>query len=130
MNLEQENVYKRFISNIKILECRANEKARRLNDEEVKKEAEEYRDTWKKLEEIRKRKFLSLINEENEEKKLYKKIIEILYKNVDIIDTESESSSKKLNTLYNEIKAMLSDYKIERKSDNSEEKEIKREIEK
>ena len=130
MSWEQENDYKRFISYIKILGCRANEKARRLNDEETKKEAEEYCNTYKKLEKIRERKFFTLANEENKDKTLYEEISELsynTYKDIDSIDTKS--SDEKLKMLYNEIKAMISDYKIEKEQKKSEEKEIKGETE-
>ena len=131
MSWEQDNAYKSFISYIRILECRANEKARNLNNEEAKRGVKEYEDMRKKMEKIRGRKFFALANEENEDMRLYEKISKMAYdsyKNIEYIGWKY--SDNELNKLYDEVNAMISDYKIEKEPENSEEKKIKGEKEK
>lgn len=92
----QESIFRNFMIEIKMLNGRAREKNER-------EKIQEYEGVLRKLEEIRNRRALALISEENEEKKLYKEIIEIL-----------EEKNQDTDVIYEQIKAKIEPYKLKK----------------
>lgn len=118
---QKEEKYRRFLSYMKVMEWRANDKAREEKDENAKKIGEEYKTIRFKLNKIYKIRHLALILEENEESILYKQILEI-------VENEYSGNPKKSNEesdkIYQLIKELVKDYPL------VEEKSIQDNIEK
>lgn len=128
MKWEQEEAYRTFLSQIKILEFRANDKARECNDEDAKEKAKQYKEVREKLNKISERRHYALIGENNEEKTLYEKILKLSYekyKNTSSLDYKNFGQQSDI--LYQEISKLIRDYEIEREKESKNEK--KEEIE-
>ena len=115
MDFEKEETYRRFIAYIKIEEARKNNGAK-----ENKDIAKEYRIILKKLEAIRKGRYLAILGEENEEKALYKKILDIIYKTYKEVSVLNKDYAKISEKLYDKIKRTVDGYVLDRKENESE----------
>ena len=115
MEFEKEETYRSFISYIKIEEARKNE-----GTKENKCIAKEYRIMQKKLEAIRKRRHLAIIGEENEEKILYRKILDIIYKKYKKVSVINKNYLQISEELYQEIKDIVDGYSLDRKASELE----------
>ena len=115
MDFEREETYRRFIAYIKIEEARKNNGAK-----ENKDIAKEYRIILKKLEAIRKGRYLAILGEENEEKALYKKILDIIYKTYKEVSVLNKDYVQISEKLYDEIKSIVDGYVLYRKANESE----------
>lgn len=115
MDFEKEETYRRFIAYIKIEEARKNNGA-----EENKNIAKEYRIMLEKLEAIRKGRYLAILGEENEEKALYKKILDIIYKTYKEVSVLNKDYVQISEKLYDEIKSIVDGYVLYRKANESE----------
>lgn len=115
MDFEKEETYRRFIAYIKIEEARKNNGA-----EENKNIAKEYRIILKKLESIRKGRHLAILGEENEEKALYKKILDIIYKTYKEVSVLNKDYAQISEKLYDKIKRTVDGYVLDRKENESE----------
>ena len=115
MEFEKEEAYRSFISYIKIEEARKNE-----GTKENKYIAKEYRIMQKKLEAIRKGRHLAIIGEENEEKILYRKILDIIYKKYKDISVINKNYLQISEELYQEIKNIVDEYSLDRKASELE----------
>lgn len=115
MDFEKEETYRRFIAYIKIEEARKNNGA-----EENKNIAKEYRIILKKLEAIRKGRHLAILGEENEEKALYKKILDIIYKTYKEVSVLNKDYAQISEKLYDKIKRTVDGYVLDRKENESE----------
>ena len=115
MDFEREETYRRFIAYIKIEEARKNNGAK-----ENKDIAKEYRIILKKLEAIRKGRYLAILGEENEEKVLYKKILDIIYKTYKEVSVLNKDYAQISEKLYDKIKRTVDGYVLDRKENESE----------
>lgn len=115
MDFEKEETYRRFIAYIKIEEARKNDGAK-----EKKDIAKEYRIMLEKLEAIRKGRYLAILGEENEEKALYKKILDIIYKTYKEVSVLNKDYVQISEKLYDEIKSIVDGYVLYRKANESE----------
>ena len=115
MDFEKEETYRRFIAYIKIEEARKNNGA-----EENKNIAKEYRIILKKLEAIRKGRYLAILGEENEEKVLYKKILDTIYKTYKEVSVLNKNYQQISENLYIEIKNLVDGYILDKKAKESE----------
>ena len=100
---------------IKIEEIRKNDGAK-----ENKDIAKEYRIMLEKLEAIRKGRHLAILGEENEEKILYKKILDIIYKTYKEVSVLNKDYVQISEKLYDEIKSIVDGYVLYRKANESE----------
>lgn len=115
MDFEKEETYRRFIAYIKIEEARKNDGAK-----EKKDIAKEYRIMLEKLEAIRKGRHLAILGEENEEKALYKKILDIIYKTYKEVSVLNKDYAQISEKLYDKIKRTVDGYVLDRKENESE----------
>lgn len=115
MDFEKEETYRRFIAYIKIEEARKNNGAK-----ENKDIAKEYRIILKKLEAIRKGRYLAILGEENEEKVLYKKILDTIYKTYKEVSVLNKDYAQISEKLYIEIKNLVDGYILDKKAKESE----------
>lgn len=115
MDFEREETYRRFIAYIKIEEARKNNGAK-----ENKDIAKEYRIILKKLEAIRKGRYLAILGEENEEKVLYKKILDTIYKTYKEVSVLNKDYAQISEKLYDKIKRTVDGYVLDRKENESE----------
>lgn len=115
MDFEREETYRRFIAYIKIEEARKNNGAK-----ENKDIAKEYRIILKKLEAIRKGRYLAILGEENEEKALYKKILDTIYKTYKEVSVLNKDYAQISEKLYDKIKRTVDGYVLDRKENESE----------
>ena len=115
MDFEREETYRRFIAYIKIEEARKNNGAK-----ENKDIAKEYRIILKKLEAIRKGRYLAILGEENEEKVLYKKILDTIYKTYKEVSVLNKNYQQISENLYIEIKNLVDGYILDKKAKESE----------
>lgn len=115
MDFEREETYRRFIAYIKIEEARKNNGAK-----ENKDIAKEYRIILKKLEAIRKGRYLAILGEENEEKVLYKKILDTIYKTYKEVSVLNKNYQQISEKLYDKIKRTVDGYVLDRKENESE----------
>lgn len=115
MDFEKEETYRRFIAYIKIEEARKNNGAK-----ENKDIAKEYRIILKKLEAIRKGRYLAILGEENEEKVLYKKILDTIYKTYKEVSVLNKDYAQISEKLYDKIKRTVDGYVLDRKENESE----------
>lgn len=115
MDFEKEETYRRFIAYIKIEEARKNNGAK-----ENKDIAKEYRIILKKLEAIRKGRYLAILGEENEEKVLYKKILDTIYKTYKEVSVLNKNYQQISENLYIEIKNLVDGYILDKKAKESE----------
>ena len=105
MNRNKEEMFRRFEGRLKILNIRAN-----FTEDE---KAEEYKEMVDKLEQIRNRRHLAMIGEENEESIMYSQLL-------DVISREDGRDSEE--AIYGEVKQLLSNYSLNTSS--KEQKEI------
>ena len=105
MNRNKEEMFRRFEGRLKILNIRANFTV----DEKDK----EYKEMVDKLEQIRNRRHLAMIGEENEESIMYSQLL-------DVISREDGQDSEE--AIYGEVKQLLSNYSLNTSS--KEQKEI------
>lgn len=128
MSWKQEEYYKLFKSHLKILEWRANDKAREEKSEEAKKLSEEYKELRLKLEAIEERRHYAMITEENRETILRKEFLAIVEEEYQKIDIHKSNKFEEVSQgIYREIKAKLEDYQLVKKKQKSEIKEIEEE---
>ena len=109
----QYEIYRKFMGHIKIFQLRAS-----YNGEN--EQSKEYIEFLNKLEVIRNRRLLAMISEENEEKRLYREIMEILEERL------KENDEKNVLAIYREIKEKIDFYKIDKEAE-SDKKEMKKE---
>ena len=95
MNRNKEEMFRRFEGRLKILNIRANF----TGDEK----AEEYKEMIDKIEQIRNRRHLAMIGEENEESIMYSQLL-------DVISREDGQGSEE--AIYGEVKQLLSNYSL------------------
>ena len=105
MNRNKEEMFRRFEGRLKILNIRANF----TGDEKAK----EYKEMVDKLEQIRNRRHLAMIGEENEDSIMYSQLL-------DVISREDGQGSEE--AIYGEVKQLLSNYSLNTSS--KEQKEI------
>lgn len=100
MDRKKEEAFRKFEVRLKILIIRA----RYANDERAK----EYSDILEKIESIKERRHFGLIGEENEEKTLYKALLDI---------TKDEfNTEKEFEVILKNVETLLENYSVDKKS--------------
>lgn len=105
MNRNKEEMFRKFEGHLKILNIRA----KYAGDERAK----EYQDVVDKLEQIRNRRHLAMIGEENEESIMYSQLLDVISRG----DSQDDEEA-----IYGEVKQLLSNYSLNTSS--KEQKEI------
>ena len=95
MNRNKEEMFRRFEGRLKILNIRANF----TGDEKAK----EYKEMVDKLEQIRNRRHLAMIGEENEESIMYSQLLDVISRG-DGQDSEE--------AIYGNVKQLLNNYSL------------------
>ena len=105
MDRNKDNMFRKFEGNLRIISIRA----KYAGDER----AEGYQEVVDKLEQIRNRRHLAMIGEENEESIIYSQLLDVISRR------DSQDSEE---AIYGEVKQLLSNYSLNTSS--KEQKEI------
>lgn len=123
MGEKKDQLYRELIARLKILEFQSQKTIEDMNNEKLKSEMQELREVIKKMECIRKRKYLAILGDSNQESMLYEAMTNEIYeqyKNIEIDDTKGLNLAAKRS--YKAVKEQVKDYQLIRQEDKEEER--------